>query len=80
MISREGSVLINYIIENLIPPIIRDCKWFMYPLIRAAYGKNAKHMIDFKQKSPFMRDDIIGSYYECLQIDNRNTGSYCTCF
>jgi ubiquinone/menaquinone biosynthesis C-methylase UbiE len=46
----------------------------MYPLIRIAYGKNAKYLIEFKQ-SPFISEDKIAGYYERLQnvpIANRS--------
>jgi SAM-dependent methyltransferase len=51
IISREFTSLINYIIDNWIPAIIRDSRIFMYPFFSLAYkGKEVKKYMEFKSR------------------------------
>jgi hypothetical protein len=63
MVSREISILINWFLDNICPPILRDCKGFIYPLVFLAYGKEAKLLFEFKEKMPFMNEAEIAEYY-----------------
>lgn len=62
-LKRDFTNKINWILDNLIPPIIRDSKLFMYPALRILYGKKVKYYLDFKEKYPFMTEDELVSYY-----------------
>lgn len=76
MISRNFTIVINYILDNLCPPILRDCKLIMRPIIRIAYGKYTEDVLDFKEKYPFMNQDEIDAYYEKIKdapINRRDT-------
>lgn len=40
---------IRYILDNVVPPVIRDSRWFMYPMFYVWFkGKNVKLFMDFK--------------------------------
>jgi len=61
---RNFTGIINYFLDNICPPFLRDCKYFIYPLMRLAYGREAKLLLEFKEKFPFMSDS---EYAECYR-------------
>jgi len=63
LFDRKVTLLINYFLDNICPPILRDCKYFMYPIMRLAYGRKAKLLLEFKEKFPFMSDSELADYY-----------------
>jgi hypothetical protein len=67
MVSREFSITVNWILDNICPPILRDRKWFMYPLVFLAYGRAAKLLFEFKEKMPFMNEAEIAECYRRIE-------------
>lgn len=66
MLSRNITGKINWILENLIPPVLRECRWLMYIIIWFAYGKYTKYILDFKDKYPDLTQEEINQYYELI--------------
>ncbi|MDR2793237.1 MAG: class I SAM-dependent methyltransferase [Treponema sp.] len=64
MVSREFSIFVNWILDNLIPPVLRDCKWFMKPVTTMAYGREAETIMGFKEAMPFLSEEEIADYYK----------------
>lgn len=76
MLSRNITSKVNYVLDHLCPPILRDCKWFMYPIVRFAYGKRTSAIMQFKDKLPFMSERELARYYELIAdapINQRRT-------
>ena len=49
--NRKLTNSIRFVMDELIPPFIRDSKIFMYPFFYLAYrGRNIREMMDFKSK------------------------------
>ena len=46
-ISREANIAINWILNQLVPPIMRDSKIIFYPLFRFMFGEKANLFWDF---------------------------------
>lgn len=63
-ISRNFTCIINWILDNLCPPILRDCWPLMYPIYWAAMGRYTKEFLEYKDKYPFLTDVEYGRYYE----------------
>jgi ubiquinone/menaquinone biosynthesis C-methylase UbiE len=63
LLNRNITLLVNFVLDNLLPPIFRDCKYIMYPLMNIAYGREAKLLLEFKEKFPFMNDAELTEYY-----------------
>ncbi|MDR2727860.1 MAG: class I SAM-dependent methyltransferase, partial [Chitinispirillales bacterium] len=63
LFDRKITLLVNYFLDNICPPILRDCKYFMYPIMRLAYGRETKLLLEFKEKFPFMSDSELSEYY-----------------
>lgn len=66
LLDRNITIGINWLLENLIPPVFRDCRTFMKFVIWPAYGKRTKYLLDFKDKLPKLSDEEINHYYELI--------------
>jgi ubiquinone/menaquinone biosynthesis C-methylase UbiE len=66
-ISRDVTNKINWILDNLLPPIMRDSKLVMYPLFKLLFKDKAHLFVEFKEKAPFMSKDEYKKYYEVLE-------------
>lgn len=64
--KRETSNKINFILDNLVPPIFRDSKWFMGLWMRIAIGPKYKYYMEFKEKLPQLSETEINKYYTIL--------------
>ena len=64
VISRDITKIINYILDNLVPPIIRDCYWLMYPIYRVAYGQDTAKLLLYKDNFPYLDEKGYNEYYE----------------
>jgi ubiquinone/menaquinone biosynthesis C-methylase UbiE len=59
--------------DECLPPIIRDTKWFMYPFYYFAYrGKNLKQVMDFKSKVYSFTEKDYDDFYNNLDTISRN--------
>jgi len=65
-ISRDTTNIINWIIDNLIPPVLRDSKLVVYPFFLFLFGKKAKLFLEFKDKAPFLSKEEYEKYYSDL--------------
>ncbi|MCL2844195.1 MAG: class I SAM-dependent methyltransferase [Chitinivibrionia bacterium] len=71
--SKNITSAINWALDNIVPPILRDNKFFMYPLMYAAYGKQTEILLDFKEKFPFMSDEELSLCYQQIMNVPVNT-------
>ncbi len=71
--NRRLTNAIRYIMDEWIPPVIRDSRWFMYPFYWIAYrGKNIREVMDFKSRVySFTPEDYI-RFYNNLDTISRN--------
>jgi ubiquinone/menaquinone biosynthesis C-methylase UbiE len=65
-LSRNFTNIFNWILDNLIPPIIRDSKIFSIPLFWLLFGGKAKFFMDFKKNAILLSDEQIIEYYKNL--------------
>ena len=65
-LSRNFTNKVNWILDNVIPPFIRDSKLFSFPLIWVFFGKNTKMFMSFKNKVPQLNHEDIVEYYKKL--------------
>ena len=65
--KRELTNKIRFVIDELIPPIIRDNRWFMWPFYVLAYGKlSVNDLMDFKSRVYSMTDSEYAKFYGSL--------------
>lgn len=65
--KRELTNKIRFILDELVPPLIRDSKWFMWPFFVAAYGKfNVTDFMNFKSRAYKMTTEEYAQFYGSL--------------
>jgi ubiquinone/menaquinone biosynthesis C-methylase UbiE len=65
--KRELTNKIRFVLDELIPPIIRDNRWFMWPFYVLAYGKlSVNDLMDFKSRVYSMTDSEYAKFYGSL--------------
>jgi ubiquinone/menaquinone biosynthesis C-methylase UbiE len=71
--NRTLTNSIRYIIDEFVPPILRDSKWFMYPFFFIFFkGKKIKLYMEFKQLVYLMNDQEYAEAYrqlDCMGTD-----------
>ncbi len=66
MLKRKYTNIVNWILDNIVPPALRDSKFFMSPMMRLILGPKYKHYMEFKDKLNTLTDDEINNYYSLL--------------
>lgn len=61
--SRNVTSMINFILDNLCPPLLRDCYPLMYPIYRLAYGEQTAQLLHYKDHYPFLTEQGYAEYY-----------------
>lgn len=65
--KREITNKIRFVLDEFVPPILRDSRWFMWPFFIAAYGRlSVAEIMDFKSKAYQMTDDEYSAFYSSL--------------
>jgi len=65
--KREWTNKIRFVLDELIPPIIRDSRWFMWPFFVVAYGKlSVGDLMDFKSIAYTMTEAEYARFYGSL--------------
>lgn len=62
-LSRDVSLKIHYILDQLIPPVMRDCRWMMALPIRLVFGHHYKAYLDFKKDAYAMSEQEFRDFY-----------------
>ncbi len=71
--NRSITNTIRFFMDECIPPIIRDSKYFMYPFYYYAYrGKNIKRVMNFKSLVYSFSTEEYNSFYKNLDTISRN--------
>lgn len=69
--NRKFTNVIRYIMDELLPPIIRDSRWFMYPFFYYAFkgykGKDIKVYMDFKALAYDLTEEEFTKIYRELE-------------
>lgn len=63
-VSRKFSVAVQFILDEIVPPIIRDSKWFMYLPMKFVLKDGANDFMTFKNTVFAMDKKKFGSLYE----------------
>jgi len=78
MLNREQANIIRFVLDELLPPIIRENKYFMYPLLYIWFkGKNVKRFMEFKEKFHRLTEEEYAEYYRIYHDrgDGRKTSA-----
>jgi ubiquinone/menaquinone biosynthesis C-methylase UbiE len=66
-LGRNLTVKIRFILDELIPPILRDQYWFMALPIKFVFGKKADIFLHFKERVKFMNDEQFSKVYKEIE-------------
>ncbi|TYQ16228.1 UNVERIFIED_CONTAM: Methylase involved in ubiquinone/menaquinone biosynthesis [Acetivibrio alkalicellulosi] len=66
-LSRNTTNIINWCLDNLLPPFIRDNKIIMGFLMRIIIGKKYNYYMEFKENLANLSEEEIHNYYNILQ-------------
>ncbi len=64
--NRNITNKINYFLDNIVPPALRDSRFFTRLMFRLALGKKYKAYMRFKDEVPRLTEDEISAYYSEL--------------
>ena len=62
-LSRETSLRIRNLLDEGLPPFIRDSRVLMWPLLRLALGRHAKDFMEFKAHGFEMSAEEFADFY-----------------
>ena len=62
-LNRDLALKIHWFFDQLVPPLLRDQKWFMYLPIKLAFRHKAKYYFDFKQKAHNLNEQEYNNIY-----------------
>jgi len=72
-VNRNLTNLIRHVMDEWIPPVIRDSRWFMWPFFFFAYrGKNIAQVMDFKKLVYELSPEQYADFYRNLDTVSRN--------
>lgn len=65
ILKRELTSIFNWVLDNALPPFLRDSKLLMNPLFRLVYGKNTRDLVmGFKERAYFLSEKEYSDYYK----------------
>ena len=66
--KRELTNAVRYLMDNWLPPVIRDNKYFMYPVFHYWFkGKNIDKIMNFKKDVFYMTEQEYSDLYENIE-------------
>ena len=66
-ISRETNLLLNHLLNEWVPPWIRDRRWFGWLVTKALYRENAPLYMNFHERVYDMTDEEFRTVYAQIQ-------------
>ena len=65
-LSRDTSLRIHYILDQWVPPFMRDCRWLMAIPLWFVFGHRYKHYLDFKKTAYTMTEKEFRESYRIV--------------
>ncbi len=62
-VSREFSLKVQFVLDQLLPPILRDSKWFMYIPMKVLFREVVEDFLHFKNTVFSMSDSQFSDLY-----------------
>jgi ubiquinone/menaquinone biosynthesis C-methylase UbiE len=71
--NRSFTNFIRFLMDELVPPIVRDSKWFMFPFFWFGYrGKFVREVMDFKSRVAAMTPGEYAHFYQSIESISRD--------
>lgn len=65
-LSRNLTSPLNWILDNLVPPFVRDSKFFSRPMLWLLFGKKTRLFMEFKERAFSLTSEEMVDYYRNL--------------
>ncbi len=65
--SRESNLIINKLLNDYLPPVVRDQRWFGWLMTRALYRDKAPIYMNFHERAYSMSDAEFAQVYATIQ-------------
>ena len=62
-LSRDLTLLVHVLFDELLPPALRDSRWFMWLPFKVLFRDRARLFAEFKDKAPFMSEAEFTAAY-----------------
>lgn len=62
-LARNTTLIIHHILDQWLPPFVRDSRLLMYPVFRMFFGEHAGVFMEYKDRAPFMDENEIRDIY-----------------
>ena len=62
-VSRNTSLAIQYGLDQLVPPRLRDSRWFMYLPMKLVFGQYTRDFMEFKDRAFVMSPEEFSGVY-----------------
>lgn len=66
--SRETNLLLNKVLNDYLPPVVRDQRWFGWLMTRALYRDKAPIYMNFHERAYTMSDAEFAQVYADIQL------------
>ncbi len=77
--NRKITNMIRLVLDECIPPVIRDARWFMYPIFYIVYrGKDIGRKMDFKSIVYSMSEKEYNAFYGEIDAISGKRDTDCT--
>jgi ubiquinone/menaquinone biosynthesis C-methylase UbiE len=63
-LERRSTRIIAFFLDELLPPILRDQYWLMWPLQWFLFGDRTRHFMEFKENAQYLDPNGIREIYE----------------
>jgi len=71
--NRKFTNIIRYVMDECLPPVIRDSYWFMYPVFFILYkGKDIKRIMHFKTLAYALPENEMNALYKEVDVVSHN--------
>jgi SAM-dependent methyltransferase len=62
-LSRDFTLLIHFLFDQCLPPLLRDSKWFMWLPFKLLFRDKAEIFFSFKEQAPFLTPEQFREIY-----------------
>lgn len=63
-LSRNTTLILHFLLDECLPPIVRDSRWFMWLPFRLLFGKQAEIFMTFKDRAHLLSAADFRQIYE----------------
>jgi ubiquinone/menaquinone biosynthesis C-methylase UbiE len=74
-IPRGLALKVHFVLDQLVPPLLRDSKWFMLPPYKLLFGDKADFVMEFRDRATVDDVKFVAAYKEVIPslLVNRET-------